>query len=62
MEVAAQIGQLLNETLSSDCGSVRTASEALDRLSQLPDFPYYLLSISAGNYLFYSDFVLFRVN
>lgn len=62
MEVAAQIGQLLNETLSSDCGSVRTASEALDRFSQLPDFPYYLLSISAGNYELYSNFALFRAD
>lgn len=49
MEVAAQIAQLLNETLSHDCSAVRTATEALDRLSQLPQFPYYLLSISTGN-------------
>ncbi|BBG94282.1 ARM repeat superfamily protein [Prunus dulcis] len=48
MEVAAQIAQLLNETLSHDCSAVRTATEALDRLSQLPQFPYYLLSISTG--------------
>ncbi|XP_061992320.1 importin beta-like SAD2 isoform X2 [Rosa rugosa] len=48
MEVAAQIGQLLNATVSPDSGAVHTATEALDRLSQLPDFPYYLLSISAG--------------
>ncbi|XP_050374323.1 uncharacterized protein LOC126791868 isoform X2 [Argentina anserina] len=48
MEVAAQIGQLLNDTVSPDCAAVRTATEALDRLSQLPDFPYYLISISAG--------------
>ena len=50
MEVAAQIGQLLNDTVSPDCAAVRTATEALDRLSQLPDFPYYLISISAGNF------------
>ncbi|KAL6190783.1 hypothetical protein ACLB2K_037177 [Fragaria x ananassa] len=48
MEVAAQIGQLLNDTVSPDCAAVRTATESLDRLSQLPDFPYYLISISAG--------------
>ncbi|BFG14847.1 hypothetical protein CerSpe_011210 [Prunus speciosa] len=48
MEVAAQIAQLLNETLSHDCSAVHTATEALDRLSQLPQFPYYLLSISTG--------------
>ncbi|CAN6548395.1 unnamed protein product [Malus baccata var. baccata] len=48
MEVAAQIAQLLNETLNPDCAAVHTATEALDRLSQLPQFPYYLLSISTG--------------
>jgi hypothetical protein len=47
MEVA-QIAQLLNETLSPDSNVVRTASEALERLSAWPDFPFSLLSIAAG--------------
>ncbi|GMY28006.1 importin beta-like SAD2 homolog isoform X1 [Fagus crenata] len=44
----AQIAQLLNHTLSPDSNAVRTASEALDRLSLRPDFPFSLLSIAAG--------------
>ncbi|KAF5464846.1 hypothetical protein F2P56_014895 [Juglans regia] len=47
MEVA-QIAHLLSETLSPDGHVVRTASEALDRLSQLPGFPFSLLSIATG--------------
>ncbi|KAG7995708.1 hypothetical protein I3843_01G123200 [Carya illinoinensis] len=47
MEVA-QIAHLLSETLSPDGHVVRASSEALDRLSQLPDFPFSLLSIAAG--------------
>uniref|UniRef100_A0A2N9EIE0 Uncharacterized protein n=1 Tax=Fagus sylvatica TaxID=28930 RepID=A0A2N9EIE0_FAGSY len=44
----AQIAQLLNHTLSPDSNAVRTASEALDRLSLRPDFPFSLLSIAAA--------------
>lgn len=47
MEVA-QIAQLLSETLSPDSNVVRASSEALERLSLLPDFPFSLLSIVAG--------------
>ncbi|XP_050239646.1 importin beta-like SAD2 homolog [Quercus robur] len=47
MEVA-QIAPLLNQTLSPDSKAVRTASEALDRLSLRPEFPFSLLSIAAG--------------
>ena len=53
MEVAAaksQISQLLSETLSSDCAVIRAATEALDRLSLLPGFPFYLLTIAIGNF------------
>ncbi|XP_062109375.1 uncharacterized protein LOC133819997 [Humulus lupulus] len=46
MEVAAQISQLLNDTLSPDCGVVRAATESLDGLSLLPEFPFSLLSIT----------------
>ncbi|XP_062143385.1 importin beta-like SAD2 homolog isoform X2 [Alnus glutinosa] len=47
MEVA-QIAQLLSETLSPNSNVVRAASEALERLSVWPDFPFSLLSIAAG--------------
>ncbi|XP_030924098.1 importin beta-like SAD2 homolog isoform X1 [Quercus lobata] len=47
MEVA-QIAPLLSQTLSPDSNAVRTASEALDRLSLRPEFPFSLLSIAAG--------------
>ncbi|OMO58548.1 hypothetical protein COLO4_34539 [Corchorus olitorius] len=43
-----QIAQLLNQTLSPDGDVVRTSTEALDRLSSLPHFPFALLSIAAG--------------
>ncbi|XP_031112086.1 importin beta-like SAD2 homolog isoform X2 [Ipomoea triloba] len=43
-----QIAQLLNQTLSSDGNVVNLATDALDRLSMLPDFPFYLLSIATG--------------
>ncbi|XWS53459.1 hypothetical protein CRYUN_Cryun10bG0003300 [Craigia yunnanensis] len=43
-----QIAQLLNQTLSPDGNVVRTSTEALDRLSSLPHFPFALLSIAAG--------------
>ncbi|XP_022760760.1 importin beta-like SAD2 isoform X4 [Durio zibethinus] len=41
-----QIAQLLNQTLSPDGNVVRTSTEALDRLSSLPHFPFALLSIA----------------
>ncbi|TYI92538.1 hypothetical protein E1A91_D02G077100v1 [Gossypium mustelinum] len=43
-----QIAQLLDQTLSPDGHVVRTSTEALDRLSSLPQFPFALLSIAAG--------------
>ncbi|KAL3505566.1 hypothetical protein ACH5RR_030948 [Cinchona calisaya] len=44
-----QIAELLNQTLSPDVNSVRSATDALDRLSTtLPSFPFYLLSITTG--------------
>ncbi|XVF28138.1 hypothetical protein REPUB_Repub15cG0003400 [Reevesia pubescens] len=43
-----QIAELLNQTLSPDGNVVRTSTEALDRLSSLPHFPFALLSIAAG--------------
>ncbi|XP_057992891.1 uncharacterized protein LOC110632928 isoform X2 [Hevea brasiliensis] len=43
-----QIPQLLNDTLSSDVNVVHTATEALNRLSLLPHFPFSLLSVAAG--------------
>lgn len=43
-----QIAQLLNQTLSSDGSVVNLATDALDRLSTLPDFPFSLLSIATG--------------
>ncbi|XVE82344.1 hypothetical protein DITRI_Ditri15bG0140800 [Diplodiscus trichospermus] len=43
-----QIAQLLNQTLSPDGNVVRTSTEALDRLSSLPHFPFALLSVAAG--------------
>ncbi|KAJ4831317.1 hypothetical protein Tsubulata_044640, partial [Turnera subulata] len=48
MEVA-QIARLLSDTtLSSDGVAVQAATQALDRLSLLPQFPFSLLSISSG--------------
>lgn len=43
-----QTAQLLNETLSANGNVVHAATEVLDRLSLLPDFPYSLLSIATG--------------
>ncbi|XP_047330532.1 importin beta-like SAD2 homolog isoform X2 [Impatiens glandulifera] len=43
------IGQLLNQTLSPDGDVVRSASDALDRLSLLPTFSFSLLSICTGD-------------
>ena len=58
MEVA-QIAPLLSQTLSPDSNAVRTASEALDRLSLRPEFPFSLLSIAAGkSSSFYNFFSL----
>ncbi|KAK7830282.1 hypothetical protein CFP56_028377 [Quercus suber] len=48
MEVA-QIAPLLSQTLSPDSNAVRTASEALDRLSLRPEFPFSLLAIAADS-------------
>ncbi|KAF7145239.1 hypothetical protein RHSIM_Rhsim04G0246500 [Rhododendron simsii] len=45
---AHQIAQMLSQTLSPDGTVVRTATDALDRLSLLPSFPFSLLSISTG--------------
>ncbi|KAJ8766467.1 hypothetical protein K2173_022526 [Erythroxylum novogranatense] len=44
----AQIAQLLNDTLNPDGNVVRSSTQALDRLSLLPNFPFSLLSIVAG--------------
>ncbi|KAI8561936.1 hypothetical protein RHMOL_Rhmol04G0380500 [Rhododendron molle] len=44
-----QIAQLLSQTLSPVGTVVRTATDALDRLSLLPPFPFSLLSISTGS-------------
>ncbi|XP_050216139.1 importin beta-like SAD2 homolog isoform X2 [Mercurialis annua] len=46
MEV--QIAQLINDSFNPDVNVVRTATEALDRLSLLPHFPYSLLSVASG--------------
>ncbi|KAK7388057.1 hypothetical protein VNO78_22860 [Psophocarpus tetragonolobus] len=43
-----QIVHFLNQTLSPDATAVRAATDALDRLSVTPHFPFYLLSISTG--------------
>ncbi|XP_060197509.1 uncharacterized protein LOC132626607 isoform X2 [Lycium barbarum] len=43
-----EIGQLLNETLSPEAAVRNAATDALDRLSTLPQFPFTLLSISIG--------------
>ncbi|KAH9766422.1 Importin N-terminal domain-containing protein [Citrus sinensis] len=43
-----QVAQLLNDTLSPDVNAVRTATDALDRLSLLPHFPFCLLYIASG--------------
>lgn len=48
MEVS-QIPQLLNDTLSSDVNVVHTATEALNRISLLPQFPLSLLFVASGN-------------
>ncbi|XP_021594154.1 importin beta-like SAD2 isoform X3 [Manihot esculenta] len=47
MEVS-QIPQLLNDTLSSDVNVVHTATEALNRISLLPQFPLSLLFVASG--------------
>ncbi|XP_071706756.1 importin beta SMX1 [Rutidosis leptorrhynchoides] len=48
MNSAAQVAHLLNNTLSAD-GEVRcSATDALDRLSQNPDFSFALISIAVG--------------
>ncbi|XP_057476826.1 LOW QUALITY PROTEIN: importin beta-like SAD2 homolog [Actinidia eriantha] len=44
-----QIAQLLTQTLSPDGNVVRSATDALHRLSILPSFPFSLLSISTGS-------------
>ncbi|XAR56947.1 hypothetical protein NMG60_11024924 [Bertholletia excelsa] len=49
MEETNQIALLLSQTLSSDNTVVHSATEALDRLSHLPAFPFSLLSISTGS-------------
>lgn len=43
-----QIAQLLNQTLSSDGAVINAATDALDHLSALPEFPFTLLSIAIG--------------
>ncbi|OVA16680.1 Importin-beta [Macleaya cordata] len=43
-----QICQLLNHTLSPDNTVISSATEALDHLSLLPDFPYALIAIATG--------------
>ncbi|KAF5191926.1 importin beta-like SAD2-like protein, partial [Thalictrum thalictroides] len=43
-----QIAQLLNNTLNPDHIIVGSATETLDRLSLLPDFPFALISIASG--------------
>lgn len=50
-----QIVRLLDQTLTSIDGvAVREATEALDRLStELPHFPYRLLSIASGKVFFF---------
>lgn len=54
---SVQIVGLLDQTLNSIDGvSVHEATEALDRLStELPHFPYRLLSIASGNFFFLSS-------
>ncbi|KAK1293431.1 hypothetical protein QJS10_CPB17g00921 [Acorus calamus] len=44
----AEVSRLLNETLCPGKAEVSAATEALDRLSRLPDFPLSLLSIATG--------------
>ncbi|KAJ1403033.1 Importin-beta, N-terminal domain [Sesbania bispinosa] len=48
MAEVTHIAHLLNQTLSPDANAVRAATDALDRLSLTPHFPFYLLSISTG--------------
>ncbi|KAJ0034879.1 hypothetical protein Pint_24242 [Pistacia integerrima] len=43
-----QVAQLLNDTLSVDVNVVGSATDALDRLSFFPRFPFALLSIATG--------------
>ncbi|XP_059280861.1 importin beta-like SAD2 homolog isoform X2 [Lycium ferocissimum] len=43
-----EIGELLNQTLSPEAAVRNDATDALDRLSTLPQFPFTLLSISIG--------------
>lgn len=54
---SGQIVRLLDQTLSSIDGvSVGEATEALDRLStELPHFPYHLLSIASGKLFLWSS-------
>nr|XP_043608591.1 importin beta-like SAD2 homolog [Erigeron canadensis] len=48
MESAAQVAQLLNNTLSPDADVRGPATDALDRLSLTPNFPFALISIAIG--------------
>ncbi|KAJ4968464.1 hypothetical protein NE237_015165 [Protea cynaroides] len=44
-----QLAQLFNDTLSSgDDAVISSATEALERLSVLPEFPFSLVSIATG--------------
>lgn len=43
-----QIAQLLDQTLSPDGAVINAATDALDHLSTLPEFPFTLLSIAIG--------------
>ncbi|XP_010270925.1 PREDICTED: importin beta-like SAD2 homolog isoform X1 [Nelumbo nucifera] len=44
----SQLAKLFNDTLSPDDTVVRSATEVLDRLSLLPEFPFSLISIATG--------------
>lgn len=55
MEVE-QIARLLNDTLSINGDVVHTATEALDSLSPIPHFPFYLLSIAAGKWFTWTSY------
>lgn len=48
MELTSQVCQLLNNTLNPDGEVRRSASDALDRLSVNPDFPFALISVAAS--------------
>ncbi|KAM3338224.1 importin beta-like SAD2 [Capsicum galapagoense] len=43
-----EIAQLLNQTLSPNGAIINASTDALDRLSTLPEFPFALLSIATG--------------